>query len=634
MPSRNRLLKPAEITAWIKEGRIDYALQHVRLGVELAPEPAQYHLAVKCLQEIMAANPANFIPYRLALLATFTIDPLLTYLQVRAGLSHIQLTTYVAPFNQVQQEILNPESGLYAFSPDMVILALGNAGFLEELETHYITLVDRDETTAYLEEAKDRVQQLVAGLRQRSPAHIVAHNFVPPSGLALGLYDQRLTISQKEAFDRLNAAIAHMAVGLQDVYVLDCARLATRLGYAQWFDPRMWFLARMPLASKALPELAEEQVTFMRAWLGLNRKCLVLDLDNTLWGGILGEDGLGGVQIGHDFPGNAFRAFQTALLQLHDRGVILAINSKNNESDVFEMLDQHPDMVLRRGAFAAIKANWLDKATNLTTLSQELNIGLSQMVFLDDNPVEREFVRMRLPQVLVPNLPEDPCEFPRFIEGLQVFDTLAWSSEDRRRNQMYSQESQRRKFEAEAASLEEFYAQLEMEAQIEVDAEVTAARVAQLTQRTNQFNLTTRRRTEAEIIHLINREDAHVYALRLKDRFGDYGLVGVTIIIMQPRAWEIDTFLLSCRVLGRTVEDTLLRYILSSARQHGARKVFGCYLPTAKNVQTAGFYERQGFAAIPQHKAEGTWWEYSLEVFRPAEISQIALHVIQPESTP
>jgi FkbH-like protein len=347
-----------------------------------------------------------------------------------------------------------------------------------------------------------------------------------------------------------------------------------------------------------LPHLAREYLRYILPAKGLNRKCIVLDLDNTLWGGIIGEDGLGGIQLGADPPGNAFTLFQRALLTLWKRGILLAVCSKNSEAEALAVFDEHPDMVLRREHFAAYRINWDDKVQNICALAEELNIGLESLVFLDDNPVERARVRAALPQVLTPELPMDPSYYRSMLLDLPVFETLALTDEDRSRNRMYAEQQARRAHEARYAgndALEEYFADLGIVVEISPASSLTLPRLAQLTRKTNQFNTTTRRYSEADLAEMLARGH-RVYALRAGDRFGDYGVVGAAILVPSSSAcWELDTLLLSCRAMGRGVESAMLAAAAREARRHGAEWLEGWIIPTARNEPVRRCYRDHGF---------------------------------------
>jgi FkbH-like protein len=356
---------------------------------------------------------------------------------------------------------------------------------------------------------------------------------------------------------------------------------------------------------------------FLIPLTGRVAKALVVDLDNTLWGGVIGEDGMTGIKLGPEYPGAAYQALQRAMLDLTRKGILLAISSKNNPEDAMEALQSHPGMLLRPKDFAAIKISWNDKAQSLREIAQELNIGTDSLAFLDDNPFEREQVRASLPEVAVIDLPDDPMQYAATLRDLPAFERLTLSSEDQQRSAMYAEQKQRSQAEQGFQSKEDFYRFLQQEAEISQVTPATLARIAQLTQKTNQFNLTTRRYSEQEISQLATNGRCQVLSIRVRDRFGDHGLVGVTIVRDQDAVCEIDTFLLSCRVIGRTVETALLSYVAESAAARGRRKLIGQFIPTKKNSPAREFYSQHGFILDSQN-SEGTIWTFDLRERRIA----------------
>ncbi len=384
----------------------------------------------------------------------------------------------------------------------------------------------------------------------------------------------------------------------------------------------------MPISANYLVYLVKEWLRFIHPLTGKICKALVLDLDNTLWGGVIGEDGFNGIKVGPEYPGAAYQALQRAVLDLYHRGILLAICSKNNLSDAMEVLERHPGMLLRPTHFASIRINWNDKVQNLKEIAAELNIGTDALAFIDDNPFERQLVRAQMPEVTVIDLPDDPMGYAQALRDSPVFERLKLSPEDRERGRYYVEQRQRKELQQSVASLEDFYRSLEMEVEISSVTKETLSRIAQLTQRTNQFNLTTKRYTEQQIEDMANLPDWRVYSLRVKDRFGDSGLVGVAITHYQDDVCEIDSFLLSCRVIGRTVETSLLAFIAEQARHKGAKKLIGWFLPTKKNEPAKDFYPSHGFTLL-QEKNGASCWEFALaankKIIHPPWIKQSIL---------
>ena len=436
---------------------------------------------------------------------------------------------------------------------------------------------------------------------------------VAPQHPAIGILDWRDELGQTEMFAQINARLAAaVRTRYTNVYVVDEDRIQARSGKATATDPRLWLTARMPWSDGVLSGLAKEYLRYITPYAARNRKCIVLDLDNTLWGGVIGEDGLDGIQLGMDAPGNGFLAFQRELERLWRRGILLAISSKNNEEDVLPVFDQHDGMILRLSHFSTYRINWESKPNNIREIAKELNIGLDSLVFLDDSPVEQAKMRAELPQVLTPELPTDPAYFRNTLLDLDVFETLALTEEDRNRNQLYADQKARHEFETNAGSLDDYLAALEMVVDIEPANEQTLPRIAQLTNKTNQFNLTTRRYSEAQITDMLSG-GCEVYSMRVIDRFGDNGLVGVGILKpIDVQTWDLDTLLLSCRVMGRSIETAFIAFLADRVRQRGIRRLRAWYLPTAKNSPVKDCYRQHGFTLIQQQPDGVELWQLEL----------------------
>jgi FkbH-like protein len=383
-------------------------------------------------------------------------------------------------------------------------------------------------------------------------------------------------------------------------------------------------MARIPFSETFLGMLARRVISHIIATLGLARKCLVLDCDNTLWGGIIGEDGLDGIQIGHDSPGREYLEFQKTILELYEQGVILAINSKNNYDDVMQVLNEHPQMLLREKHFASIAVNWEAKPQNMQKIAEQINIGLDTIVFIDDNPAERQMMRQLLPQVETIEMPADPSLFARTLRETGCFTRAYLTEEDKNRGQIYADQRQREQFQQSCATLDDFLKSLEMVVSIRPAGKDDIKRVAQLTQRTNQFNLTTRRYTEADIAAMAQNPNWRIYVLGLKDKFGDNGTVGLAQVEIQPKQWRVDTFLMSCRVIGRQVEDALVDRICRDAAKAGCISVSAEYIPTAKNNLVAGFWDKSSFKKLATDK-NATRYELLLEEYKPKILQYLNL---------
>jgi len=550
---------------------------------------------------------------RIALLSSCTIELLQRPLAEALSERGLAAEFWTAGFNQYRQALIDQESGCYRFNPDVVILHLDGEDLFAPLLEAPLDF-DRAERESLARERAAEVAELVGYLRARLPRVVLLLNTIalPPLN-SLGSLEHNSDFSVHDVAGIYNGALAGVVRQNPGVLIVDTAALAAWMGYANWHDSRLWHLARSRWTHQATNLLARRYAAAIAASRRGARKCIALDLDNTLWGGIVGEDGVEGLRLGEEGIGLAFREFQTELLALQRQGFLLAICSKNNPEDALQVIRNHPAMRLREHHFAAVRINWDDKASNLRALSAELNIGLDSIVFVDDNPVERCWVKEALPEVYVPEWPADPSNYKHALLEMAAehFVKFTITAEDLQRGEQYRQQALRRPPAVGTASLEDFYRSLEMRITIAAARPTTVPRIAQLTQKTNQFNLTTRRYSEAEIAVLAASADSAVYSLELDDRFGSNGIVGVAIVRRKNEDWIIDTFLLSCRVMGRTVENAFLAYIAEAVRAQRGRKLIGEYKPTAKNGPVAAFYRESGFRLV-EESSSGQIWDLDL----------------------
>lgn len=552
------------------------------------------------------ADKLRPIPYRLAILRSFAVEPLVPLLRAAAAVQGVRLDITLGGFNTYVQDILDEHSLLYQSDPQAVIVAVQTRDLAPELWDRFADL-DAQQVDLLIEQVTAKLGQLVDVFRSRSNAALVLHLLEAPPLPAHGILDSQRQSGQIEAIGRINSRLRALASTAREVYALDYDTLVARHGRLAWHDREKWLTARMPMQAVNLMHLVDEWMRFLHPLTGKVCKALVIDLDNTMWGGVVGEDGISGIRLGPDYPGAFYQDVQRAVLNLYQRGIILAVASKNNAADALEVLENHPGMLLRPRHFAALRINWNDKARSLREIATELNIGLDAVAFLDDNPVERQAVRMQAPEVKVIDLPDDPAAYARVLQESPLFERLSLSDEDRERGRYYADERLRTEQRETASSLEDFYRSLSMELEFAEATPATYTRVAQLTQKTNQFNLTTRRYTEQDIVRMASSTDWSIYTVAARDRYGDTGLVGVVIVRWQSDLAEIDTFLLSCRVMGRTIETAVLATLVEEARSRGAKRLVGCYLPTKKNPVVADFYPTHGFAPVDEHDGETTW---------------------------
>lgn len=467
-----------------------------------------------------------------------------------------------------------------------------------------------------------QIDLTLSGIRNQTDAILCWMGFERPIHPPFGVLEDQGRVGLTCVVDTLNSYLKQRLLLAGNAFFVDLNRLVGLLGASQFYDMRFWYIARAPYSRKAQQIIAQECSKIIRSCKGKTKKCLILDCDNTLWGGVIGEDGLQGIALGNSYPGVCFKEFQKAILNLYHRGVVLALCSKNNPEDVLNVFKDHPDTVLREEHFAAIQVNWVDKATNIQQIATELNLGVESFVFVDDSEFETNLIRKALPEVSVLCLAgKAPSEFVTLLYAPGYFDQLTFSSEDRGRGQLYKQELQRKNLKETSVSMEEYLHSLGMFLEVKRADSSFIPRVSQLTQRTNQFNLSTKRYTESEVQALVESKDNVVFTASLKDRFGDAGTIGTCILRFSgEESAEIDSFLLSCRVLGRGVESALLMSILSYCREKKCQKVIGYYKETQKNIQVKHFYEDHEFKLVESGSMENVCTYH--KIFDQENVSQ------------
>lgn len=545
-------------------------------GIRCAETRKSLTLADQLLKQ---AGPApTRIHKRLALLGSGSLPFWAPVLRPVAFAAGIGLDIYVGQFDQYRQEILDPDSPLAEFHPEIVILA-----------TDWRALALPEEAASTGREVSN-LRTLWETCATRWGAAVIQHNFEIPEVSAMGNLSAILPGGRAHVLRRINLELAGA-----DVAILDIDQIAGLYGKQRWSDPTQWTVAKQYPHSEALPFLARHQVALLRAICGLTSKCAVLDLDGTLWGGAIGEDGVEGIRLGGTPEGESYLSFQRYLLGLRDRGIPLAVCSKNNPEDAREPFRSHPEMLLKLEDFAVFQANWESKPDNLRAIAGTLQLGIESLVFIDDHPVERARVRAELPEVEVPELPTDPALYATALHRTLLFESLSLTGEDRKRAGSYRENAQRQTLQAASGGMEDFLAGLGMRIELKPFDRANLPRIVQLINKTNQFNLTTRRVSTPEVEQLIGDPAVYTQFMRLHDRFGDNGISGILIARREGKSYRIDQWLLSCRVLGRRVEDVMLTALLRHAAAAGAVEAIGEYIPTAKNGQVEGLYPKFGF---------------------------------------
>jgi FkbH-like protein len=555
-------------------------------------------------------------PVRLAVLGSSTLTHLLPAIRVAGVRRNIWIDIYENDYGQYWQELSDPGSALHQFRPTAVLLALD----AYDLTAGITAAMDREAAEASMTEIMERIRATWQLVRETLRCPVLHQSTLPVHLPLLGGNEHRLPGSRAAFVSRLNARVRAMAeeAGV-DILAVD-ERAATD-GLRSWHDPGLWHRAKQEVSHSAAPMYGELVGRWVAAKQGRSFKCLVLDLDNTIWGGVIGDDGMEGIELGQGSPlGEAYVAFQDYARELSRRGVILAVCSKNDAANAVEPFEKHPDMVLRRGDIASFVANWSDKAGNIRAIADELNIGLDSLVFIDDNPFERNLVRQELPMVAVPEVSDDPTGYPVALADAGYFEGLAVTDEDRERTSQYHGNKARDALKASATDLPAYLRGLEMELISGRFDRVGLQRIVQLINKSNQFNLTTRRYTDEDVIAVMADPDAFGLQLRLLDRFGDNGVIAIIIGRLQPnKDLLIDTWLMSCRVLGRQVEPTTLNLIARQATGLGARRLVGEYIPTKKNGMVKDHYAKLGFTVMQTVEAGNSRAMLDLAGYTPAE---------------
>lgn len=565
------------------------------------PTSSTCHLVSELL-ETVDASAADLTSVRVALLTNYTADPMAPILTARGVPSGLHVRTYVPGFGTWMQEIVEPGSGLSQFDPQVVIFDLVMDLIAPTLCREFLAL-DAAGVERHVEAAASTVIDAVRALRAWSPARILVHSAPRPAGPALGILDAG-PAGQRAAFLRLNDLIAAALAGA-DAYLVDTDRLVAEIGIPAWRDARHWATATVPYSPAAMHRIAEEHLRYLRAVTGRVRKVLVLDLDDTLWGGVLGERGAEGIELGATYPGKGFVDFQHAIAELRRRGVVLALNSSNDEADTRRVIDSHPSMVLRMDAFSAHRINWHDKVENIQSLADELGLGLNSFVFIDNSEAECARMRQARPEVLTWQLTGDPAGYGQWLRMTGAFDSLSFNEEDRQRSAWYRGEAARTQHRQAVTSLEEYLVSLDMELRMERVSPSTLSRAADLTQRTNQFNMTTRRMTVDEVRDWNAMPGREAYVFSLTDRFGPQGIIAfATLEGLLGSEVFIRDLLVSCRVLKRGVEQAILGLLM--ARAGGARTVTAEVQPTPRNAPFARFYLDAGFSPTDDPR-QFTW---------------------------
>jgi FkbH-like protein len=545
----------------------------------------------KELKTNKTTSSTEYLSVKLALLAD-SATQYLSQALTGAGINgNLKVSVFEGPYQQIDQQISDPGSSLYSYRPEYTVLFESSEHLLDTMYSE-----PAGKRNEFAEAHIEHVKALWSKINDNHKCTILHPNYVEIHDNIFGCYGNKLPQSSIYQFRKLNIMLMEAAQSYPNVLICDIAGLQNEIGRETFFDPRLYISSKMVLSFKAIPLVAEELIDIIRATKGKFNKCLILDLDNTLWGGVIGDDGIGKIEIGDLGVGKAFTEMQCWAKELKERGIILAVCSKNFEATSKEPFEKHPDMKLTLSDISIFVANWETKVENIKYIQQILNIGFDSMVFVDDNSFERNIVREFLPDVTVPELPEDPVYYVPYLRSLNLFETASYSVNDHERTKQYQAEADRTKEREKFTSLGEYLKSLEMKADIKPFDDFTLPRIAQLTQRSNQFNLRTVRYSEADIGRIKTSSAYAHFSISLEDKYGKYGLISVLILERRESSTLfIDTWIMSCRVLNRTVEQLALKTILKYAKENKYSIVLGEYISTAKNSLVKDHYSSLGF---------------------------------------
>ena len=565
----------------------------------------------RAIDTLAAQAGESIVRHRLAIVSSVTTDHLAPAIAVAALRRGVWMDIHIGGFGQYRQEIMDPQSALRRFAPHTVLFSMNAGHLVPKMELD----ASQDAVDAQLRSVIDELKSLWRRVRIDCGATVIQQTLLNVSEPVFGGLERLIPGTPWTVVERFNGLLAE-AIASEKVSIVDVARAAQRDGIDAWFDAPRMLQAKQEIAPQAASMYGELVARIVGAQLGKSKKCLVLDLDNTLWGGVVGDDTIRGLVLGQgSAAGEAHLGVQRYAKQLMERGIILAVCSKNELKIAEEAFAQHPEMLLRRSDIAAFVANWDDKARNLEKIAEQLNIGLDALVFLDDNPAERARIREALPAVAVPELPDDVSGYVRRLSDAGYFEASAFTQEDRERTELYAQNQERNALQATAQSLEEYWSGLKMSVEFGPVTPVNLQRVAQLINKTNQFTPTTRRYSEEHVASLIAKPGVIGLQFRLKDRFGDNGLVSALLMLpTEEQELEIDTWVMSCRVFGRQLEHEIMNIAVDFAMRNGRQRIVATYAPTPKNDLIRDLYPKFGFTSADRAGQPTGMTRWSLRV--------------------
>lgn len=560
------------------------------------------------------------IPIKIGIISNSTTDLMVPSLISTALRYGISLKVIEAEFNQIAQEAFSKNSTFSNHKLDFILMAIDYRGLSLSKK-----IGDKNLSNKNIEDCFLYIKSIIESLRSKFDAQIIFQNIANIPESPFGSFEGRLQGTLYSLILNLNRRLDGLISN--NIFLLDVENISLNIGLLNWHDPTLWNLGKLSFSQQYLPIYAEYVCRILAARLGKSRRCLILDLDNTLWGGVIGDDGIEGIIIGNGNPtGEAHLNIQKTALELRERGIVLAVSSKNDDKIARQPFKKHPDMLLKEEHIAVFQANWMDKASNIKAIAKTLSLGLESMVFLDDNPAERMQVRRELPDVAVPELPDNPALYARTLLAAGYFESIGFSDEDLKRASYYQDNAKRAEILSQSSDIDGYLKSLDMEINFSSFNKIGRDRIVQLINKSNQFNLTTKRYNEIEIKNFEEDKKFHTCQIRLKDKLGDNGMISVIICKKNTKFWEIDTWLMSCRVLGRKVEIATLQNIIQNAKSNGADKLIGYYNKTERNGLIKDHYKKLGF-----NKTSGDdhneIWQLNIEDYKFQKIPLIEMNI-------
>jgi FkbH-like protein len=604
-----------------KDGQFKEAFSRLSIIAKSLDDYSLQHRYVRLFQSL-PKDDLDLKPIRIGIVASCSVEHFAEILRLWLAFDGFLADIYIAEFNTIEQSVLNPDSALYTFKPDIIWIFTSYRDVL--VEYHYG--LDRENVERNIQGAIQRFTDLWDAISRYSTSYIIQNNADLPLDRPFGHYENNAIWGRYSYIRHFNLKLSESVQS--GVTIFDLDYISSVFGKRFWFDERYWFHSKHAFSLEALGLVAFQAARVIKGIKGQALKCIVLDLDNTLWGGVIGDDGLEGIRLGVGAEGEAFLDFQKYLISLKKRGVILTVCSKNEEENAKLPFLHHPEMQLALNDISVFVANWHNKADNIREIADTLEIGLDSIVFVDDNPVERKLVKDLLPMVTVTEMPTDPAKYIRAIDMHCYFETTTFSSEDSDRSEMYRHNAERKGMRRQCTDLSEFLVGLDMKAVVGIFDELNMPRISQLINKSNQFHLTTTRYTVPQIKEMMNDGNTTCLFFKLKDRFGDNGLISV-VILKKSNSDDmyIDTWVMSCRVLSRGMEEFVHNELLSTAKKHNVSRLIGKFIPTSKNGLVSEHYKKLGFQLVSDQNGTTEW-----ELIITSETAPLNTYIEQVQS--